>query len=96
MSDEKHTPGPWIVYADLPSVDPHWHVVTTANKMRVLANVHIEPGNAMDEANARLIASAPDLLDALRNLVAAQPNLMANSIEIADARSAIAKAEGRK
>ncbi|OWT61995.1 hypothetical protein CEY11_09300 [Candidimonas nitroreducens] len=34
--------------------------------MRVLANVHIEPGNGMDVANARLIAAAPDLVDALR------------------------------
>lgn len=60
----KYTPGPWIYYADLPLRDPNWHIVTTANKMRVLANVHIEPGNAMDEANACLIAAAPDLLEA--------------------------------
>lgn len=62
MVDFKHTPGPWVFYADLPSAEPDWHIVTTANKMRVLANVHIEPGNEMDEANARLIAAAPDLL----------------------------------
>ncbi|WP_143322750.1 hypothetical protein [Candidimonas nitroreducens] len=61
-----HTPGPWIYYADTPSADPNWHIVTTANRMRVLANVHIEPGNGMDVANARLIAAAPDLVDALR------------------------------
>ena len=65
----KHTPGPWIYYADLPSAEPNWHIVTTANKMCVLANVHIEPGNAMDEANARLIAAAPDLLDALKRII---------------------------
>ncbi len=61
----QHTPGPWIFYADLPSTEPNWHIVTTANKMRVLANVHIEPGNAMDLANANLIAAAPELLEAL-------------------------------
>ena len=33
--------------------------------MRVIANVHIELGNAMDRANASLIAAAPDLLAAL-------------------------------
>ena len=65
MGESKHTPGPWIYYADLPSTDPNWHIVTTTNKMRVLANVHIEPGNEMDEANARLIAAAPELYDAL-------------------------------
>lgn len=57
--------GPWIYYADLPSVEPNWHIVTTSNKMRVLANVHIEPGTAMDVANARLIAAAPDMHEAI-------------------------------
>ncbi|NTJ46860.1 hypothetical protein G6K93_07510 [Agrobacterium rhizogenes] len=66
MSKSKHTPGPWIYYADLPSDDPNWHIVTTANKMRVLANVHIEPGNVVDEANARLIAASPETLEALK------------------------------
>lgn len=63
-----HTPGPWVCYADLPSTEPDWHIVTTSNRLRVLANVHIEPGNKTDEANARLIAAAPDLLEALKNL----------------------------
>ena len=66
----QHTPGPWQFYADLPSAEPNWHIVTNANRMRVLANVHIEPGNEMDLANARLIAAAPDLLAALRVYVA--------------------------
>lgn len=55
-----HTPGPWCFYADLPSTEPNWHVVTNASRMRVLANVHIEPGSSVDEANARLISAAPD------------------------------------
>ena len=55
------TPGPWICYADIPSADPNWHIVTTANKLRVLANVHIEPGNSVDPANAALIAAAPTI-----------------------------------
>lgn len=70
MSETKHTPGPWIYYVDAPTTEPDWHVVTTANKMRVIANVHIEPGNATDAANARLIAAAPELLAAARALVA--------------------------
>ena len=78
MIETKHTPGPWIFYADLPSTDPDWHIVTTANRMRVLANVHIEPGNAMDIANARLIAAAPDLLEALRKMMALDPPLTGN------------------
>jgi hypothetical protein len=61
----KHTPGPWEFYADLPSTDPNWNIVTNASRMRVLANVHIEPGNETDLANAGLIASAPELLEAV-------------------------------
>lgn len=68
MSKKAHTPGPWIYYADLPSNEPNWHIVTTANKQRLLANIHIEPGNEMDEANARLIAAAPDMLEALEKV----------------------------
>jgi hypothetical protein len=90
----KHTPGPWIYYADLPSDDPNWHIVTTANKMRVLANVHIEPGNLMDEANARLIAAAPDLLAALKNAVAQLERLGSDGLS-SGAIDALAKAEGR-
>lgn len=107
MGESKHTPGPWIYYADLPSTDPNWHIVTTTNKMRVLANVHIEPGNEMDEANARLIASAPDLLaaltlcqsalammiapDAIKNTTVLNAFAQANEAE-AKSRAALAKA----
>lgn len=107
MADAKHTPGPWIYYADLPSTEPNWHIVTTANKMRVLANVHIEPGNAMDEANARLIAAAPDLLaasmkaanelrQAARALAKAGDHKAAAVADMAEerTRAAIAKATG--
>lgn len=69
MDAPKHTPGPWVHYADLPSAEPSWHIITSANKMRVLANVHIEPGNTVDEANAALIAAAPDMFEALANLI---------------------------
>lgn len=64
-SVSKHTPGPWQFYADVPSTDPNWHIVTNASRMRVLANVHIEPGNEVDLANARLITFAPELLASL-------------------------------
>lgn len=43
-------------------------------------------------AYARLIAAAPDLLEALKALLSAQPNFMAESIQVDAARAAIAKA----
>ena len=60
----KHTPGPWHV--------KHWPA--SANGI-IPEAFSIEPGIARiydgdtKEANARLIAKAPELLDALRDLV---------------------------
>jgi len=104
MSGAKHTPGPWIAAAAISSVVG---LPVVAGKGSLICNVNhahdplhgkVAGDDAFNRealANANLIAAAPDLLDALRNLVAVQPNLMANSAEIADARAAIAKAEGR-
>lgn len=100
MGEVKHTPGPWIFFADLPSTGPNWHVVTTANKMRVIANVHIDPGSTMDQVNANLIAAAPDLLEALQkceallSAVAAGLNREPSAVTL-NARAVIAKAKGR-
>jgi hypothetical protein len=102
VSASKHAPGPWQFYADVPSTDPNWHIVTNASRMRVLANVHIEPGNAVDLANARLIAAAPELLEALQKFLSAQtllPELSGPAaVEMIGAaqaaRRAIAKATG--
>ncbi len=55
------------------------------------------PGNAMDEANAHLIAAAPDMLATLRDIAAAiHPNMGGTQGAIRQvAVAAIAKAEGR-
>lgn len=65
----KHSLGPWVRYADVPSADPNWHIITTENRMRVIANVHIEPGNETDLANADVLTAAGDLLTALEGLL---------------------------
>ena len=72
----KHTPGPWVY--ELESVDPSWAIVATASGA-IVANVNSETGPdatsapAMrvipDAANARLIASAPELLSALQGII---------------------------
>ena len=98
MSESKHTPGPWICYADLPSREPNWHIITTANKMRVLANVHIEPGNETDEANAALMVAAPDMSEAIdRFLKAYGPDrsYMEMGANVVELGAALAKANSR-
>lgn len=42
--------------------------MTNESRLRVLANVHIEPDSEMDSANARLICAAPDMLKVLQEL----------------------------
>lgn len=54
MSGGKHTPGPWVYSFE--SVDPEWAVVTTVGGS-VIANVN---SDHRQEANARLIAAAPE------------------------------------
>lgn len=69
-----HTPGPWKVSTE--SADPDWAVVTTTHG-NVVANVNSETGPDLtplvsvkmpQNANARLIAAAPDLLASFREL----------------------------
>lgn len=86
----KHTPGPWTRgEGDSQSVlsEIGWECVAQAND-----------GLPNMDANARLIASAPDLLEALKELVdanddAAHPQWKGSPVENM-ARAAIAKATG--
>ena len=101
MSGAKHTPGPWR------------HEPTNGAKLTYVAvsTVAGSNGNTVvigqcagpdKEANARLIASAPDLLEALEGLVAiAAPNIYPQPdkpdsawAKLQAARAAIAKATG--
>ena len=54
----KHTPGPWTATAD-----PYSDVVVDASGREIV--VVMDPNG---EANARLIAAAPDLLEALESV----------------------------
>ena len=58
----KHTPAPWAY--NFESIDPEWAVVITSSG-RVVANVNADFRQA---ANARLIAAAPVLLEALKSI----------------------------
>lgn len=103
MTNTQHTPGPWtalgrdgynsiIIRAEHAS---HWPALVP--EFNEIAR------DPEQEANARLIAAAPDLIDALRDIVAridcydagrCPPSLAERCREIALA--AIAKAEGKQ
>jgi hypothetical protein len=76
----KHTPGPWIVTGNFIDCDTPPCRIAVA-----LASPEME-------ANARLIAAAPELLEALK---ACEPWCNDNRAVVM-AREAIAKAEGTK
>lgn len=88
MSD--HTPGPWIVegevWDDLDVVGPIQNLgMGRVGRQRICAHVG-------DEADARLIAGAPDLLAALEGALADPYDEKRETWEVA--RAAIAKAKG--
>lgn len=88
-----HTPGPWKIDATDDSVrDSNEHQICDFNWTDDVGR---------SQANARLIASAPELLAALRNLVDAAESTSTLQREhrraaCVIARSAIARAEGRQ
>jgi hypothetical protein len=82
-----HTPGPWkkSKYGELKNPEGQQVMVWgcgIAHSMRT----------SETEANARLIAAAPDLLEALKEIV--QRNEIQHWFNLDQARAAIAKAEG--
>ena len=61
----KHTPGPWDAIPFQSHYGTHWGVIAI-NPTRGRIDSAI---TGMTEADARLIAAAPDLLESLRGLV---------------------------
>lgn len=105
MTQATHTPGPWTYESDhthrqfnirmlghlIGTKDEAKHICTVNNlPPHVLANR--DPSTA--EANARLIAAAPELLAELINLVDAMNNGWSDPAVADNARAAIAKATG--
>ena len=69
MSNAKHTPGPWILDIT-PAVAPCCFIIRakseTCGALVPVATIH---NSTRTEANARLIAAAPDLLAALEQVI---------------------------
>jgi hypothetical protein len=106
-----HTPAPWCVGrtegrdygGGMIRHETPVHIGPADKRGNVLAIVYQGGSGALwsareaVEANARLIAAAPDLLEALRAIVfqACQGKVLERDACIGQARAAIAKAEGR-
>ena len=104
MSETKHTPGPWRynIETGYRKID-----VVTAENANLIAELPFS-GSMAPEANARLIAAAPDMLEALEAVIGSHEALVikdkplpdarfetVSTEAIAAARAALAKAEGR-
>ena len=86
MSDTKHTPGPWGIVAGT----QHFFIRTSNG--RVDGGIGRTTGDDIwDEANARLIAAAPDLLEVAKNIL---KRAWAGPSTFPALRAAITKAEG--
>lgn len=81
----KHTQGPWKFFPALTASENHkgFRVVGGRAAWLLADVVPLDAAGKEGEANARLIAAAPELLEALRNAVA-----------LADRNRANAEAEG--
>lgn len=114
MSNTQHTPGPWtysrseqygasrfyVAQADGAPFTPHYSDVAT-----LIAETVSDERRSIQEANARLIAAAPDLMASLQRMLAQfesairseyeGTSMLAEFLAEADhARAAIAKATG--
>lgn len=85
----KHTPGPWEAWTRTPGV------FVPESGIEIVHPNHMSRSRSEAEqmANARLIASAPELLEALKDIVFFGT---VQGMRLAKAQAAIAKAEGRE
>lgn len=82
----KHTPGPW-------KHDDTWGLIVATDGSEIAACHAGRTGSATEtKANACLIASAPELLEALKGVLAVADR---RTKEFDAARAAIAKAQGQ-
>jgi hypothetical protein len=92
-----HTPGPWRTSAKFEPYKPAPTVYSEkGQQIAVCRDAGCTCFTAEDVGNARLIASAPDLLSALEWLADCAADMGADAIQLRDARAAIAKAKGQQ
>ena len=104
MSNANHTPGPWSssMWTDDVAGAVGWSIVCGDAGHLVPTNTFETDDEEEAEANARLIAAAPELLDALKamldqfNYSTVSGLVHDESMAIMKAREAIAKATGEQ
>jgi len=95
-----HTPGPWLRESEINSEGSDWILVT--KDYAEIVDLRLDDGLVVSEqeqeANARLISAAPELLNALRGVADRwdKDDEADDPVLGAVIRSAIAKAEGRE
>jgi hypothetical protein len=99
MSNQ-HTKEPWLLNADAARQEPGFYgTPNTPGEEEVYTSIQIGDSARltafMKPADARLIIGASDLLEALRECVAALEGKPCTAQALVDARAAIAKTEGR-
>ena len=99
MSNAQHTPGPWKIEVELGSRHDEFLIAKDAgDRGRGIAIAETRTGSGSERANARLIAAAPELLEALQRLSAQCTRLRLPGQPETDAektaRAVIAKATG--
>lgn len=92
MSAAKHTPGPWAIYVpnSLSNDDMAYGIDT--DKGTESESVVLFYGGILKKEDARLIAAAPDLLEALEWVMDRLVDKHEDDISAQKARAAIAKA----
>lgn len=89
-----HTPGPWFIseqYRKLHGIDSVLVASRIENGAPGIARVFVAGLGSQFEANARLIAAAPELLEALETIIT---STAPRRSLVRIARAAIAKARG--
>ena len=91
-----HTPGPWAVGPEFDNDGEPEIIIEHQTPFGNLVIAVALPGLQGQEANARLIAAAPELLEALQNLLAVASVRIDDPriVQFDAARAAVAKATG--
>ena len=101
MDEAKHTPGPWLTHKEGFSSIYIESRIGGGMLQEVASCGPTGEGRDQQEANARLIAAAPELLEALKEVVEILDEVLGFGTEpshgniAAKARAVIAKATGR-